>query len=177
MAGFLKRKIFATMIFALLMITLHAWGACNANIVITKPDSIYIDNADGTVTDKQTGLVWMQCAQGQSGTSCGTGSAASMNWKQALEAVQAANSGAGTFSYTDWRLPTVAELRTLVEQACYSPSINATLFPVTISSFYWSASPYAYSSSSAWGINFYDGRESALGKNGATIVRLVRGGQ
>lgn len=37
-------------------------------------------NADGTVTDNATGLIWDQCSWGLSGTSCATGSASTYTW-------------------------------------------------------------------------------------------------
>jgi hypothetical protein len=160
-----------------LLLSGTAGATCNANVVITKPDNIYVDHGNGTVTDKDTGLMWMQCSQGLSGAGCATGAATAMNWKQALEAVQTANSGAGTFGYTDWRLPNAVELLSLAEQACYSPAINTTLFPATVSDGYWTSSPLASGGDSAWIVNFDGGEETSSYKSSSLYVRLVRGGQ
>lgn len=149
---------------------------CQDVITLTKPDSIYIDHGNGTVTDHETNLMWMQCSQGLSGAGCAIGAATAMNWKQSLEAAQTANAGVGTFGYTDWRLPTTAELGTLIDQAIFNPAINTTLFPATVSSSYWSSSPYAASSSSAWVVNFNNGYEHNGTKHSNVYVRLVRGG-
>jgi hypothetical protein len=153
-----------------------ASATCNGSIPLTKPDSIYTNHGNGTVTDKESGLMWMQCSVGQSGSGCATGSATTMNWKQALEAAQTANSGAGTFGYTDWRLPNHKELVTLIEKACYSPAINTTIFPAT-GGYYWSASPYTYSGVYAWVVVSIDGFSYTDLKSYSYYARLVRGGQ
>lgn len=67
----------------------------------------FVDNGDGTITDKATGLMWMK-----------TDSQKTMNWQQAL-------SYAENLSYaghTDWRLPNVKELQSIVD---YSKSPDA----------------------------------------------------
>ncbi len=160
------------------------WAACNANIVLTKPDSIYIDNFDGTVTDKETALTWAKCSVGQtwadntandgSDDQC-TGSASTHTWKTALEQAQSAN-GVSLLGQTDWRLPNVRELKSLAETACYSPAINSSLFPSTVSNWYWTSSPYAADAYDAWFVHFEVGYESANVKNSNHYVRLVRGG-
>jgi hypothetical protein len=55
--------------------------------------------------------MWKQCAEGLSGATCQTGSAQTFTWANAL-----AHAEASTFAnYTDWRLPNVKELSSLVE--------------------------------------------------------------
>ena len=171
-------KILSKAALTVLLITpvVPVFAACNASMEIRKPDGIYVNHGDGTVTDTQTGLMWQQCSLGQSGAACATGSATAYNWKQALEAAQAANAGAGSFGYSDWRLPSVAELHSLVEEACWSPAINTTLFPATVSVAYWSASPYAGNASYAWYVNFIAGNEDGNYRGSSYRVRLVRGG-
>lgn len=76
----------------------------------------------------------------------------------------------------DWRVPTKAELKTLRKLDSGSPAIDSNFIPNTISSTYWSASPYAGNSSNAWFVHFTYGVESNGGKSGSAYVRLVRGG-
>ncbi|PQJ96214.1 DUF1566 domain-containing protein [Chromatium okenii] len=52
----------------------------------------FVDNADGTVTQSNTGLMWAKCSEGQSGTNC-TGDAKTMNWSAALTAANNSNLG------------------------------------------------------------------------------------
>ena len=146
---------------------------CRDDIPATAPDSRFTDNGNGTVTDAATGLMWKQCAEGQSGVGCTSGSAVAFTWQQALVAA-----GAADFAgHTDWRLPNRNELESLVERRCYDPAINAGYFANTPSSWFWSSSPYAYYANDAWVVNFYG---SAVGndfKSSAYPVRLVRAGQ
>ncbi|GAA4332686.1 hypothetical protein GCM10023144_23030 [Pigmentiphaga soli] len=137
----------------------------------------FADNGDGTVTDKRTQLMWMQCSQGRSGTSCGSGTAASVDWAGALSAAAAANGSASLGKgYTDWRLPNRNELASLVEYACRAPAINQTYFPSTVLASYWSSSPVLPISGSAWYVNFVDGDVGPATTDGPRAVRLVRAG-
>ncbi len=147
---------------------------CPAGNVRTKPNSLYLQNSEQqVVTDNSTGLMWRKCSEGQAGSSC-TGSASLLNWTQALTGA-AASSFAG---YTDWRLPNVKELASLIEPACYAPSINRSIFPATPSAAFWSSTTFAAAPGEAWKVEFnyafnanYDDY-----KTESHYVRLVRGG-
>lgn len=156
--------------------TVHA--ACNSNMPASTPDSQLIDNNDGTVTDSKTGLMWKQCLEGLSGTDCATGTATTFTWQQALQQPGVVNAN-GFAGYTDWRLPNIRELRSIVEEQCSSPAINATRFPNTlpntwISPFVWSGSPNASASYYAWNVSFYNGDSGTIDRNYDGAVRLVR---
>jgi hypothetical protein len=159
----------------------HVLADCNPNITLTKPDRIYLDHGNGTVTDTETGLMWMKCTLGRSGSNCETGAYVDVNWKQALDAAQSAN-GAGTFGYTDWRLPSLNELVTLTEMACVSPAINSAFFPTTLNSLYWTSSPSPVDDNSAWYVSFSTGQEAysinlSGQKQRTNYIRLVRTAQ
>jgi hypothetical protein len=82
--------------------------------------------------------------------------------------------------FSDWRLPTRAELGTLVDYSQNSgPLIDTTSFPNTAQNHYWTASPYVGNALHAWFVGFYPG---AIGYGGGTrsslkAIRLVRDSQ
>jgi hypothetical protein len=59
--------------------------------------------------------MWMRCALGQNwnGATC-TGSGQAYTWQAALQAAE----GSSFAGYSDWRLPDIKELSSIVEQAC-----------------------------------------------------------
>ncbi len=168
------------LIFCCVFFTTTVHATCNSNIPPSTPDSQLIDNGDGTVTDNKTGLMWKKCVEGLSGTDCATGSSSSFTWQQALQQpgiVNSSNMGSGFADYTDWRLPDIRELRSIVEEQCSNPAINATRFPNTPSLYVWSGSPYADYSDFAWYVYFNAGDSYAVSRFNDYAVRLVRGGQ
>lgn len=173
-----------TSVLGLLTLLLWAGNAqavhCQSNIPASNPDLVYADHGNGTVTDMRTGLMWKQCAEGLSGAACQTGSPQSFTWGNAL-----LHAEASTFaSYTDWRLPNVKELSSLVEDCRMRPAINTNLFPNTPSFTpgFWSGSPTAGISNYSWTVDFYVGHNhfywrSYNNPRDPIHVRLVRGGQ
>ncbi len=154
----------------------YAQTCQTSSIPATTPTSQFTDNGDGTVTDSKTGLMWKKCAEGQDPLTC-SGSTQSYTWAAALEQAQTVNNSGGFATYTDWRVPNIKELASIVEEQCYSPAINTAVFPGTPSSSFWSASPYAGNGYDAWGVNFYSGYDYAHNKDYVVYVRLVRSGQ
>ena len=122
----------------------------------------YTDNGDGTVTDKLTGLMWQQTVPTMAYT-----------WSGAVAYCSSVNLD----SHTDWRLPTVVELVSIVDYSVASPSpaINSTAFPGTPTAldFFWSSTPVAGSASNAWGIDTA-GAVTIQDVSGAFYVRCVR---
>lgn len=147
---------------------------CSSNITADAPDSRYILNTNGTALDKKTGLLWMRCALGQfwTGDTC-IGLPQSSSWQQALQSAE----NKVFAGQSDWRLPNIKELQSLLESSCYSPAINLTVFPNASSDLYWSSSPVAYSGNGASTMNFYSGFSSWHDKYDAYYIRLVHGGQ
>jgi hypothetical protein len=136
------------------------------------PVNRFINNENGTVTDKSTGLTWKRCSEGLSGESCETGSAITLTWEEALKA------GAGSLfaGKNDWRLPTIKELGSIVERQCTMPAINEIVFPATPTMAFWTSTPYAGNPNFAWNIYFPYGISDGNNKNYSFFVRLVRGG-
>ncbi len=75
------------------------------------------DNGDGTITDRATGLTWMQRDSGH--LKAGPKQDGRMNWEQALRwAEELQHAG-----HSDWRLPNIKELQSIVD---YSRSPDTT---------------------------------------------------
>jgi len=87
------------------------------------------DNGDGTITDTASGLTWMQLDSGDLGA--GENGEGGMTWEQALEWAENLEYA----GYTDWRLPDIKELQSIVDytrspDTSDSPAIDP-LFSVT----------------------------------------------
>lgn len=186
------KKIIVLNMISLMLIAPAAWATCpspHANIQISKPNSLYIDNFDGTVTDQATSLVWAKCSLGQtwvdntaddgSDDSC-VGTATTYTWKGALDAARSSSDSA-YLGKTGWRVPNVKELGSLLENACSSPAINTGTFPSTANAIYWTSSPYAGSPGTdleAWYVGFLSSGEIFRElKSKLYRVRLVREGE
>lgn len=88
--------------------------------------------------------------------------------------VQAVN-GRGLCGASDWRMPTRAELRTLVDYQATFPAIQTAYFPNTVASSFWSSEPNANYPNFAWHTDFKFGLASYYYfKSGPKSVRLVR---
>ena len=149
----------------------------------------YADNGDGTVTDPTTGLIWMRCAMGQvwDGTTC-TGTASTYTFDQAN-----ALTGTTTFAgHSDWRLPSIDELKTLIDQSIDHPTIDQQAFPATPSVHFETSTSVDEWGGCAWVVDFSNGLVSGppstsagergdynyyLSKSTPNAVRMVRGGQ
>ena len=135
----------------------------------------YTDNGDGTVTANSTGLMWQKCTVGLSGSTCATGSATSMDLSTSISTCEALSLA----SHTDWRLPNLLELESIVNPAFESPAIDTTYFPATPSSgAYWSSTGNALfiGHSDVWQVEFGYGGSSLQNKTASTLyARCVRG--
>lgn len=145
----------------------------------------FADNSDGTVSDLNTGLMWQKTPDLD-------------NKVTYAEAV----AGADTFNlagYTDWRLPTIKELYSLIDfngsSVAETPYIDTNYFDFTfgdesagerlIDAQYWSSTEYIGTvfggMKAVFGVNFADGRIKGYGLTGrggksmTQFVRYVRG--
>jgi len=168
----MKPVKFVCMACAMLMLAGMVRAECNPAIEPVTPGSRFNLSSDGTVTDNQTGLIWMRCSLGQkwNGSGC-DGEPERYSWSAALTAAETT-----TFAgKADWRLPDVKQLASIVELACVNPSINTQLFPGTASDEYWSSSPNVNGIQGAWSVDFDDGEVHTY-SNTAWHLRLLRGG-
>ena len=70
--------------------------------------SRFIDNKDGTISDSETGLMWMQ-------NDSYLHSGHWLSWHEAKEYISQLNN-ANFAHYSDWQLPTARELKTLFDE-------------------------------------------------------------
>ena len=134
-----------------------------------KITSRFIDNKDGTITDSKTGLIWVKNPH----TDLPEEFKSYMPWKQAIETCKVLNYA----GHKDWRLPTIEELRELVDYTRRQPAINTSIFPDTKSSYYWTSTTYADFSDDAWIVSFYNGSTGVGDKTNEYYVRPVRSSQ
>lgn len=120
----------------------------------------FLDNGDGTAMDIYTGLMW------QKETAPGT-----YNWQDALiycENLELAG-------HTDWRLPNLLELQSIVDFGRFTPAIDPVF--EAWSGWYWSSSSFAYYPARAWNVFFNSGvLDIRVYKSDQGLVRAVRGG-
>ena len=147
----------------------------------------YKDNSDGTVSDLNTGLTWVK-ARGQK-----------MTWDDAIAGAAACHVG----GYSDWRVPTIKELYSLINfnggcvgtVANSRPYLDTNYFEFAygdeskgvriIDCQDWSATQYVGKTmggnATVFGVNFADGRIKGYpktfpgGRAGLMYVRYVRG--
>jgi hypothetical protein len=110
----------------------------------------FVDNRDGTITDRATGLTWMKGDSGH--LSAGPKRNGKMTWPQALAWVE----GLEYAGHDDWRLPNAKELQSIVDYTrspatSRSPAINP-IFETSVVldeigsrdyPFYWSGTTHA----------------------------------
>jgi hypothetical protein len=125
----------------------------------------YRDNGDGTVTDLNTGFMWQQ-GDSQNGV------------KRSKDQAVKYCASLDLANHSDWRLPTIDELTSLVDVgiAHPGPTINTSYFPECRSRYYWSSSRYMQDTNLAWHAYFTDGIVSAGDADRGWHVRCVRGG-
>ena len=143
------------------------------------PPVKFTDNGDGTVTDNFTGLIW----QKQKAPSTYT-------WEGALAYVNTLNASGGFAGKTDWRLPNIHELFSIVDITKFGPSMDTAVFTnlSDIPSYsqkinspdlgtFWSSTTQLQHSDIAWDLHeIYNGIISYSPKTALEYVLLVRGG-
>src|SRR6266480_2000091 len=148
----------------------------------------YADNGNGTVTDLNTGLVWEKVSD--DGTVHDKDN--TYTWANAFTGHVATLNATSFAGHTDWRLPNVRELQSIVNYQSSSPMVSsafktncapgcpATGCSCTASGNYWSSTSSVSSPSRAWFVSFRYGNVDAFSSSGsksvAAFVRAVRGG-
>ena len=155
----------------------------------------FTDNGDGTITDNVTGLMWEKKSDDGSIHdkddlyTWSAGAPWDMNGTMVTTFLAALNSSGGFAGYTDWRIPNVNELQTLVNfggtanpsafaefnDNC-TASCTVTTCSCTRSEIHESSTTLEASPNSAWGVSFFIGGTNYTSKTGSRSVRAVRAG-
>ena len=158
-------------------------GEYQAGVAAPAPRFTY--NNDGTVTDNLTGLIWLQDAN--------CPSTAPMLWQDALDWVAQFNTSSipcdnyAAMTFTDWRLPNVKELASLVDHSQGTPAVpvghpflNLQFGqpPDFVSPHYWSSTSPTFFATSAYTLVIDYGAIGTPDKDADShFVWPVRGGQ
>jgi len=121
----------------------------------------YKDNGDGTITDHATGLIWQK-----------SGSENEMFYNKAKKYIKELNKEQYA-GYSDWRLPTIEELKSLFEP---EKSDDLYIDPIFDSKQWccWSADTKSVWSRVAWGADYLYGVITWNELSGSEYVRAVR---
>ena len=87
---------------------------------------------------------------------------------------EAAAKAMDLLGHSDWDLPTIEELQLLIDRSRYSPAINTDFFKGIQNDWYWSKTPAAWSSASAWLVNFSLGNVYGSRRGGLGFALAVR---
>ena len=135
-------KYFVSAIF----ISLHLTGSASAQFIARQH----------IVKDLKNGTNWLRCSVGQAWdpkiNTC-TGKIVKLDHTQIAYAITEAKRQLGG----NWRLPTHAELESLVCAACPPPKINSKYFPNVSPEAYWTSDKNALNPKTYWSINFMTG--------------------
>ena len=139
------------------------------------PSPRFTDNSNDTVTDNLTGLMWLKNAD--AGNDCAGSDVGTETWANALLSAAACNT-ASFAGHTDWRLPNLREMQSLIDYGRASPALPSDLpFTSVQSYYYWTSTTYAGNASLAWYVFLVTGFVDSDGKSSTYFVWPVRGGE
>ena len=158
------------------------------------PDPRFTDNENGTVTDNLTGLMWLKEANhiGENYPEFdndGTAGNGAVTWQHALNFVGDMNAGSySNCGHTDWRLPNVKELQSLIHYGVYDPAVPNTagtdkwsegdpFSGVVSQDDYWSSTTNASYTGGAWFVFLFYGDVGFDYKGRNCYIWPVRGGE
>lgn len=143
----------------------------------------FTDNGNGTISDNATGLMWEKLSA-DGGIH---DKDALYVWADASTKIAALNA-ASFAGASDWRLPNVNELQTLVSYGTQAPASypvfsSACFAPCTVltcsctqADLFWTSSTEQYEPTKAWTVVFTIGQVIPFPKEAVGFVRAVRGG-
>nr|WP_244247509.1 DUF1566 domain-containing protein [Leptospira yasudae] len=134
------------------------------------PAPSFQDNGNGTITDRNTNLLWSKCPMGKSGATCAVGVLFVGNRNSAFT-----NCGALVLAgRSDWRLPNINELLTIVDYAgAGNPSILTAVFPNFPMNVFWTSTTNQEATmlTQSIAVNFTNGQVNSIAKTiGASAI-------
>jgi hypothetical protein len=137
----------------------------------------YTDLGNGIVRDDVTGLEWVQdgnvmATRDPGFDTDGTSGDGQVTWQHAFDYVDLLNSEE-YLGYSDWRLPSIQELASLVDSSRSYPAIDPIFSAVA--AYYWSSTADAFNTSGAGYVDFATGFVISCNKTLGRYVRAVRG--
>ncbi|MGB9715575.1 MAG: DUF1566 domain-containing protein [Thermodesulfovibrionales bacterium] len=138
------------------------------------PEPRFIDNGDGTITDNLTGLMWLKDG----------GCLKKKKWSNSLDTIAYFNNNPEyyncmeyTANYSDWRLPDVKELESLINYGVPNSAewLNSQGFMNMNSFYYWSSTTHQANYRYAWIVKMSNGRREYDLKFNRYYILPVRG--
>ncbi len=167
------------------------------------PAMSFIDNADGTITDTITGLIWTKCSMKSDGVIDSTPGCSEVHGQYTWQNAMSACNNLDLAGKTDWRLPRYPELFSIInfgQEGVGKAAVDPLFFPNTeyTDIYHQGGAPWTMESTRiwiAWGvgtlkyywtsslwsddgyahiINFDDGHSNLDDYSGLQYVRCVR---
>jgi len=168
---------------ALLGTASSSWGCVRDNVTglvwEIKTNDNGLRDRDHTYTwfDSDSGINAGEAGDAGANTCNATLPSNQCNTTAYRDAINARSGSSRLCGQTDWRLPTLKELQSLVDYGRSSPAIDTTWLPNTVGLSYWSGTSHVSTQfQTAFLIDFGSGEVGFIGKGIANPVRLVRGG-
>jgi hypothetical protein len=140
---------------------------------------ILTSNGDGTISDTNTTLMWevKGIANGSPDPTNPNNPDNTYRWDELTTFVSLLNS-TNYGGYSDWRIPTVKELESLLDLSIAEPgpTTDMTLFPNCKAGSYWTSDLDIDNPAMAWSIDFSNSLDNITATSDLLYVRAVRGG-
>ncbi|EDN67212.1 conserved hypothetical protein [Beggiatoa sp. PS] len=147
----------------------------------TWPNPRFTDNGDGTVTDNLTGLIWLEnanCANAARSWATALNDVAQLNTDGTMNSNNCGDTSNSSSHQTDWRLPNIRELHSLIDLSNVSPALPTGYpFSGVQTGYYWSCTSSANITTYAWDVNLGFGNVYNDSKTYTYYVWPVRGGE
>lgn len=142
----------------------------------------FFSRIDGVAVDNRTGLMWKRCFEGYiyGDRNC-SGSLTSLTWQDALNYVVSVNNGnvGENYNFTDWRLPSIKELSTIMDFTCNGDVLSKPTFPLNSAPTIWTTTTVGDRNLYALRVTLTTGFDQIAEKSIAVFngMLLVRGGR